>query len=237
MRKTRPHRASERGNVFIFILLGIALFAALAFTISRSMRSETTSTMSDRRMELVISDIMDQAQRLQRGVDRVRRNNYSENQIFLNYNFNPYPNANCTENGCDVFHPDGGGVTIPPLVDDVTWTDGTWSFTTAHNIQGVGDTNDDASTSELLALLRFENEDLCIRLNEKLGITAAGAAPPVVDDISGGYNVAFSYTNTLGSGTSAAIAGRMAACVYESTGCTASADNACYAFYQVLLDR
>ena len=72
----RPNnsRISERGNVFIFILLGLVLFAALSFTVARGFRSDTTSQMTDRQAELLATEIITYGQQMERTVNRLRRN-------------------------------------------------------------------------------------------------------------------------------------------------------------------
>ena len=46
---------SERGSMFFYIMLGVVLFATLAFTVSRGMRGSQTNAMSDRKDELAAS--------------------------------------------------------------------------------------------------------------------------------------------------------------------------------------
>ena len=51
-------KTGESGNAFLIVMLGIALFAALAFTVSRSMRSDNTSRLSQREAVLAAADIL-----------------------------------------------------------------------------------------------------------------------------------------------------------------------------------
>lgn len=104
------YRPSERGNVFFIIMIGIVMFAALMFTFSRGGRQGTES-LGNREAELAASEILSYAQKVQRGVERIKARNISEEDIsFENDVDTVYTNPNCTNNTCLVFHPEGGAV-------------------------------------------------------------------------------------------------------------------------------
>ena len=58
------NRKTEAGNVFLFILLGIVLFATLSYIMSRGFRTTGTDQISDRRAELAATEIMNFSQQL-----------------------------------------------------------------------------------------------------------------------------------------------------------------------------
>lgn len=108
--------ASQSGNVFFIILVGIVMFAALMYTFSRSTRQGTES-LGNREAELAASDILSYAQKVERGVQRVLARQVSEVEISFANDFDTdYVNPNCSVNRCLVFHPEGGAVTwkAPP---------------------------------------------------------------------------------------------------------------------------
>jgi len=158
-------RHAERGNVFMFILLGVVLFAALSFTVARGFRSDTTSSMSEREAELAASEILDYAQRMQRAVSRVLRNGVSENQISFENSQSPvtYPNSNCTNDQCLIFHPDGGGMKWQEPPEGAS--DFSWNITANHKIPGYGGTGH----AGLVLHLPEIDERLCETLNRRLG--------------------------------------------------------------------
>ena len=220
-------RNSERGNAFLFILLGIALFAALAFTISRGMRSTTTSTMSSRDAELAATDILSYAQRLERGLSALRRKNISENDIDLDNaivtgyaHTPPQPDAN------KLFNPSGGQVSWqspPPGVNDGS----PWHFTGETCIPdiGTGGTtchSDGGQSEELIVVLPNMNATVCERIDAKLGI---GAIPT---DTGGGYSTA-KFTGDFSDGTKIVLPSAYNTACYT--------DGTDYFFYSVLLAR
>lgn len=72
---------TQSGNVFIIILMGIVLFAVLSYTVARGRASETTDKLSAQKAALAAADIVNYAQRLERGVARLRQKSISENDI------------------------------------------------------------------------------------------------------------------------------------------------------------
>ena len=169
------NRKSERGNVFLFILLGIVLFAALSFTMSRGMRSEGTERIDDRRAALIAADVLTFTQRVERGVNRLRRTGVSENGI----SFDLASTANYDHGQPDtnkVFHTSGGSISYsdPP----VNANDGTaWLFTGGTCIPDIGSGaagcgSDTVSNEELLLVLPNMDVTVCEEINSRLNITA-----------------------------------------------------------------
>lgn len=169
-------RSSEKGNVFIFVILGVALFATLAFTISRSMRSETATDMSKREIELAVADILTYTQKLERAVSRLQRRSVSESDISFhasNWGHNNYEHAQPDKH--KIFHPEGGAVSWRSPADGVN--DGSpWLFTGETCIVNIGtgvagcEGDTDSTNEELLAVLPRVTKGLCDELNRKLGI-------------------------------------------------------------------
>ncbi len=110
-------RFSERGSVFFYILLGVALFAALAYTTTRSSRNTTSNILTKRQAEIAASEIIDYSQKVARVVDQIRLNGVSETDInFASKVFSRHqatltewqPNPNCADVSCAVFATYGG---------------------------------------------------------------------------------------------------------------------------------
>ena len=170
MQKTKSMRVSERGNVFLFILLGVALFAALAITMSRSMRSETTTSMAAREAELAAVDILDYVQRIERTINRLRRKSVSENDLsFANSIVAGYTHAQPDTN--KIFHGSGGNLTWQSPSPGVN--DGSeWVFTGATCLADVGTgatgcDSDTVSNEELIVVLPNVSTSVCEKINDK----------------------------------------------------------------------
>ncbi len=171
------HTRNQSGNVFIFIFLGIALFAALSFVVSSGLRSSTTGQLSSREVELAASDILSYAQKMQRAVDRVRRKGCSEADInFDNGAVTGYTNAGGpADNICDIFHPDGGAMAwISP--QSAVNTGGEWIITGQNCITdlgtgGAGCDSDSESNEELLIILPNVTSAVCTEINRQLDVS------------------------------------------------------------------
>lgn len=167
-----PNRANEAGNAFLFILLGVVLFASLSFVMSRGFGTEGTSKISDRRAELAASDIMTYAQRIQRAVNRMRRDGISESDISLEFDGN-FVNVDCDEDtdrnfpACQVFHSQGGNVSEQAPPEGIN--DGEiWHFTGS---TCIGDCNAGSTADEeLLLVLENLEDNVCQFINRKLEI-------------------------------------------------------------------
>lgn len=173
----------------MFILLGVALFATLAFVISRSMRSETTTTMSQREVTLAAAEILDYSQQLSRAISRLRRKNVSENDISFDNNFEAgYNHTPAQPDTNKIFHPSGGNISYKTPLDQ--WLDSNQSaenlygilyFTARHRAKGVlSDTSPEGL--DLLLIIPYLQRNLCIAINDKLGVPNPSGAPPVEED-------------------------------------------------------
>lgn len=174
-------RRGEAGNIFLFILLGIVLFAAISFVMSRGFRSEGTSKVSARQAELIASEIIAHGQAIKRTVERLQRKGCSENEISFysdkmdieaffknNYNHGTAP----IDKSCHVFDPNGGGLTYVneyPEADRITQYTGSAtklykSYMYIRRGQGVdvGDIN----KAELSMIIDYVNKDVCEAYNK-----------------------------------------------------------------------
>lgn len=163
---------NESGNALWFILLAVALLAALAVTITRT--SSSTEQEGDiERQRVMASDIMRYAASIAAAVDRLRLNGVSENEISFQLTALPgYANGRCGSDECKIFAAAGGGIALkaPPAFAN----DGSaWLFTGADSVEGLltdgtgATSNDD---NELLMILPGVTKGVCGRINTELGI-------------------------------------------------------------------
>lgn len=218
---------NERGNVLVFVLIGVVLFAALAFTVARGFRSEGTSNLTKRELDLSVSDTLDYTQRLQRAVDRLRQRGCSESEIsFENTTVSGYSFS--TRDECKVFHPDGGSLAYTPPAS--ISTSGYWFFTGLNGIEGsINGQYVGTEKADLVVFLRV-SRDACVALNSRLNISNPGNVPPV--EIDGFVNTdtdAQKFKGTFTDGNALTIAN-----AYIS-GCVNYSNN--YYFYSALVVR
>lgn len=229
----RNKRNNESGNVFLIILLGVVLFGALAFTVSRSLRTTTTEAMSSRDADLAASDIMSYAQSVERAVNTLRRKGISENDIsFENSVVTGYAHTPVVPATSRVFNASGGDISWrspPPGANNASQ----WHFTGASCIVDLGTGTstcgtDGASNEELLATLLYVNSTVCERINKRLGITGIPA------DAGDGPS-ALKFTGPLADGTTIQPGSpHNAACLSYDINSDTVDD---YYFYYVLIAR
>ena len=217
-------RKNESGNVFLIIILGVALFGALAFVVARGMRSETATGISRRQAELAATDTLDYAQRLERAVAKIRTRGTSENDIdFTNAVETGYPHTPVQPDKNQIFSKAGGGAswkTPHPKANDGS----PWLFTGETCVVDVGSGSAGCSSNgtndeELLAVLPNMNAIVCEEINKRLNIAVMPSG--------GGYSNT-KFTGTYGDANSPPTVGLNAACF--TTGGN-------YYFYYVLLAR
>lgn len=185
---------NESGNAMWFILIAIALLAALTVAITRS--SDTTEQSGDiERQRIEGSDIMRYAASIQQAVEQMRLRGLSENEISFENSFvSGYPNARCVGNGCKIFHVEGGGITYQSAGSNASASP--WLFTGANSVVGVGENGTGETSSEdneLLVILPGVSQGLCGRINTEMGI----AGIPVD---TANANVGTLYTGTFPNG-------------------------------------
>lgn len=155
----------QSGNVFLIILVGIAMFAALMFTFSRGVRQGTES-MGGREAELAASDIVAYGQQVQRGIERMIARGISEEDIsFANNIDTNYGVAACTNgNTCLVFDPAGGSVVWKAPPSNVN--SGETYFYGPNRVGSTDGTTKDIGTSERdLVMLLPVNAEVCDAIN------------------------------------------------------------------------
>lgn len=223
-------RKDERGNAFLFIFIGIILFAGLAYTVSRSMRSETTSNMTRQQISMSVADLLSYGESLARSVSRLRSKGISENDISFEAT-DVATNANCSDDRCKLFHMNGGNLDwqdIPTSLHLDGSVDQRWQFSGNHEIPGIGTDGGTAANSELIAFVEGLPQDVCAALNAK--ITGAETIPVltgVIDPAAGEpFNGSYGTDVLAGPG----IASRNALCVQNGGGNE-------YIFYNVLIAR
>ena len=64
-------RSTERGNALIYVLIAIALFAALSFTLGRQTDTSEASALSDEKAELYATQLISYAEQTRSSVDQM----------------------------------------------------------------------------------------------------------------------------------------------------------------------
>lgn len=238
-------RHAQRGNVLFYILIAIALFAALSYAVSQMMRSGDVNMVSEQTAKLYASDILSYARSVQKAVRGLRIDGCDETDIsFANSTLSGYAHTPAVDDSCKVFDSDGGGMTyIAPASD---WLDSTESardlygeyyFPAEGCVDLVGSSTEDCHTSgddtgELMMVLPWLSLATCQQINSELGY---GTSIDVNTSDCWEYGTNGKFTGTYSEDKrwgNASNDGRPAQCVQ----CTGD-PNSGYHFYQVLIAR
>ncbi len=241
----RPFRHTQNGNVLFLILIAVALFAALSFAISSSLRSGDTNASVEQR-SAAASQILQYASGLRSTIQRLILSGCTEQQLSFEgppfsgsgAYFNPNSPANFS---CHIFHNNGGGQSPwfyqtqiqgqnvfgsyrSPLYN-VTW-----------GVSRIGNNRGD-----LTMILGMTDGNLCRELNQRLGVNNPSGQPPhrngshihtpFAGSFSDPYPSFFEWSSVSGGDTTL-DPGHMEACMNYF-----DRDANLYVFYAVLLPR
>lgn len=175
------------------ILIAVVLFAALTYAVTSSTRSGGDN-VSEEKMELKISEMLQYAAMIKSAVTRVRvSNGCGETEISFADNGNmskqrngtvyDYTNPNApADKSCHIFHPNGGGVPSRLIPDGITVDPASVPAGYMHpqsffiSSSRVSEAGTDSGTDLVLWLGRL-TENSCMQVNEMLGVAAAGTVP------------------------------------------------------------
>jgi hypothetical protein len=226
----------EAGSILLWILVAVALFGALSYTMSKGNRAGV-SNVGKEQASLAVSEMLENAQAIRRVVQQLQINGCDETEIsFENTTTSGYTNPNApTDESCHVFRPNGGGMRY--TAPDTTWLDtsqsaganyGEWRFVGHTQVEGVG-----SSEPELRMATGFLKESVCLAINDKIGVQNPSGAPPVDGNtVSGAGPFIGTYdspvADSIGDDGGHDLAGRTVFCREGNNG---------FQFNQVLIAR
>ena len=227
------NKHTQRGAVFIYILMAVALFAALTYAVSRGNRGGT-STLTDQQAKLAAQEIIDYGNTVANAVQKLRLRGCTDTEIsFENNTYAGYINAGApTDKSCHVFDVNGGNIQYAKSPEPYFFPSNpiwrrSYGFMRGTEWQGYGTTCGAAECSDLVMILSPLDENLCLQLNKLVGIT--GSVPE--ESIIGGTNFTGTYDFQENFGDEALSAvGKQGACVKAT-------NTGLYSFLQILLAR
>ena len=239
------NRRNEAGNAIFLILIAVALFAALFYAVMQSSRSGTEH--HDANEGYGTATISQYPVSVRKAIDRMIANGITVEQM----NFDPPAafGSACYEGPtvC-VFHPDGGGairLTTPPGVMTES-AQGEWVFSAQYEVDGIGITAGDETSTEVIAFLPGISQSVCNRLNEELGVpnnpepadddgipfALATTVPDKTMEKNTENGLEIGYTETIGG----SFKGQPFSCADFSPE-TDEANDSDLAYYYVLMER
>ena len=221
--RTSPSHHHEQGSAIWFILVAVALLAALTMAMTRS--SDTVEQSGDvERARILSSDLMRYTGGIKAAVDKMLIQGISESDLCFHdsgWGHNDYNGASCAESANQVFGAGGAGLTRRDF-DFVT----SWDIFGSHAVQNL-----ETSEPELIIQAQVSGA-LCREIDVMLDIPLDindDAPSDIIQNISrftGSY-IPAAPDNTIGN-NAADLAGKQAGCRKDGTN---------YYFYQVLIKR
>ncbi len=239
------HAPSHSGNAFFIILLGIALFAAFTYAVTRT--NSQGGSLNPDLDKVSASQIISYGDSLKTTIDTMRGRGVGEGQF-------SFANDDATATGygtvgtnpsVEVFNVGGGGLTYEKpnakWMDPLYEAQREWGFYGRNAVRDVGSpigSECAASTcNELVAMLGYIRKSICIQINNNLGVTNPGGNPPraatplAYNKFVGTYGATKPITDN--NPANSYLAGKTAAC-FEGGG---TPDTGTYHYYQVLIAR
>lgn len=222
----------------IYVLIAIALFAALSFTVARQGDDGEGSAMSESRAELYATDLISYAAQAKSAVDQML---FTETRISdldfaqpTSAGFNAGTQLQKTRR---VYHPEGGGLNPAALPAEVATSAITdppagWYMGRFNNIEWT------ASPSEDVILVAYQiNQKVCEKLNMK--IKGSAAIPVLGDSIKETMidDTLYSMGTNIDLTTDPAGSPICSACHKVSSLCVQDQGLDAYAFYTVIADQ
>lgn len=218
----------QAGNVLFLILIAVALFAALSFAVSQSMRQGGNKGTAEEQARVNSVYIHQFPTSIRQAILRMRiSNELTQDQIIFAHPGDVTYGVFGTSPEREVFHPQGGAV--PYQAPPAGINDGSdWIFNGSLEVQDVGTTPGTLDGADLIALLPGISLEICTYLNK--GFAGGGAGTPVTLTVAGEntpFTGAFSYSDTI---SDPALNGKDAFCYY-------SQNLGKYVYYHVLIER
>ncbi len=223
-------RNNERGNVLFIILIAIALFGALSYTIANMMRSGSPQAVSKEQSKIYAAEIIDYGNVIRQATQNMLINGCDKEEISFTQNSgDAYEHSPAASTKCKLFETKGGAVNFDPITPDIN--DGSfYIFTGAHAAENIGSTCTNAACADLLMVLENLKKPVCLAINNRLDISNPGFdAPNDAGGVLTPFNGTFTYGNVLFD-EDAALDGRTAGCFRDTPGNT-------YSYFRVLMAR
>jgi hypothetical protein len=227
----------QNGNALWLILIVVALFGALTATLSRN--TGTVNQAGDvEQSRIRATNLLRYSTAIETTIQNMIMGGISENDLDFSSISDDYENENCSDNSCNIFKAQGGGIPYRSLSDVLGKSiSQDWIVSAQNTVYLAGCDDLDNTCTDLLLIAPSIPKDVCLQINDIQGIANTDGNPPQMDNImmSEVYNGSFTSDingSAIGGENASTeapeVQGHNAACVET---------NETYAFYQVLLAR
>ncbi|MBI1300974.1 MAG: hypothetical protein GC137_04855 [Alphaproteobacteria bacterium] len=217
---------NQSGNVLIYVLIAIALFAALGFTLSRQTSTSGTEEVDEAKLRLYATDLMNYAAQVRSVLDQMSFSGTDIDDYIFDQpgdaGFNTAPHIH------KVFHPQGGGLVVANIpsrafgvLASTPPTD--WYLGRFNNVEWTETTGTDI----ILSAYNI-SQSVCEEINSS--ITGSATIPTLASGSADEFFVDTASDSDFTAAVCAACEGYKSLCVYDS-------GNDIYTFYSVIAQR
>ena len=175
------YRKHERGNALIYVLIAIALFAALGFTLSRQTDTSEAGTLSREKAELTATQMISYSAQVKSAIDQML---FTAATNINELDFTPPSDATFDLSPVihKVYHPQGGGLTpakIPQAAVNEVNNDPVagWYLGRFENVDWT------SSSAQDVILVAYQiDETVCSLINKK--VNGSEAIPALTSDMN-----------------------------------------------------
>lgn len=236
-------RQQENGSVIVYILIAIALIAALSYAISHGSRS-SEATLTKDQARIAANEIIEYGNAVAAAVQKLRLRGCKDTEISFANNIwktvggaSIHPtghNPNTPGDECEVFDSEGGAISalVMPSHDSLSLPSG--SINKGHSvIDTIEVINVGSSAIDLVMIVNFVPREACPIINQLLG-TFDSDTPPS-DEWGGAVIFTGAYGGAAQIGdVETALRGKTSGCIEWTAGGYGDQD---VHFYQVLIAR
>lgn len=185
----------QRGNAAIYVLIVVALFAALSMILSRQNDNSESAGLSDEKLEIVASQVISYPYQVKQAIEMMVLSGVDASD--LEFMLPGEAGYNAGSNIAKVFHPEGGGLILARLPEEAVSQTSTdpeagWYLGRFNNVEWTP-----TSAADVMLVADQISEAVCQSINRKL--TGSDDIPAMTDTIPnvliddsrhGGSNVA-----------------------------------------------
>lgn len=234
--KTVRRRKTESGNGLVYVLIAIALFAALSFTLGRQTDTSETGSLDDERAGLYATQLISYAAQAKSAVDQMLFVGASaiDDLDFTAPTDGTFDTAPLIHK---VYHPQGGGLVPGRLPEQVisqvsTTPRAGWYLGRFNNVEWT------ATSSEDVILVAYQiDEQVCELINERIN------GSTVIPSITGNIRDVFVDESVAGhSGTNVELTtdapGDICPDCHNVAGlCVSDGSGTSFSFYTIIADQ
>lgn len=161
--------SGERGNALVYVLIAIALFAALSFTLARQSDTGEGGTLSDEKAELYATQLISYAAQVKSVIDQMMFSGTDIDDLdFLDPSEGTFNDGTQLDRANRVYHPEGGGLIKGNIPDEAVSLLSTvirpgWYLSRFSNVEWTKTTADDV----ILTAYQIK-KSVCEKINLKI---------------------------------------------------------------------